>query len=123
MKLLIDTHILVWIVLDDPRLSAAQRDVLSDPDNDIILSAVNAYELAHLQQLGRIPLEEPIRRLQELVGFKLADLPAPVWEKVASLPDIHRDPLDRLLVAHALVAGMTVVSADAAVRAYPVTVI
>lgn len=123
MKLLIDTHILVWIVLDDPRLSAAQRAVLSDPDNDIILSAANAYELAHLQQLGRIPLEEPIDKLQELVGFELEDLPALVWAKVADLPDIHRDPLDRLLVAHALVAGMKLVSADECIRRYPVTVI
>ncbi|MBB4612808.1 type II toxin-antitoxin system VapC family toxin [Novosphingobium taihuense] len=123
MKLLIDTHILVWIVLDDPRLSAAQRAVLSDPDNDIILSAANAYELAHLQQLRRIPLEEPIDKLQELVGFELEDLPALVWSKVVDLPDIHRDPLDRLLVAHALVTGMTLVSADECIRRYPVTVV
>lgn len=123
MKLLIDTHILVWIVLGDARLTAEQHSALANPDNDIVLSAVNAYELAHLQLLRRIPLEEPIDRLQELVGFELADLPASAWTKVKDLPDLHRDPLDRLLVAHALVSGMTLVSADQCIRQYPVVVI
>ena len=123
MKLLIDTHILVWMVLGDQRLTAEQHNALANPDNDIVLSAVNAYELAHLQHLRRIPLEEPIDQLQELVGFELADLPASAWTKVKDLPDLHRDPLDRLLVAHALVSDMTLVSADQCIRQYPVMVI
>ena len=123
MRLLIDTHILVWIVLNDRRLTAAQRNALSDPENDIMLSAVNAYELIHLQQLRRIPIEESIEVLQELVGFELADLPSDVWRHAEELPDIHRDPLDRLLVAHALSGGMTVVTADESIRRYPVPVL
>lgn len=123
MRLLIDTHILVWIVLNDRRLTAAQRNALSDPENDIMLSAVNAYELVHLQQLRRIPIEELIEVLQELVGFELADLPSDVWRHAEELPDIHRDPLDRLLVAHALSDGMTVVTADESIRRYPVPVL
>jgi|JI6StandDraft_1071083.scaffolds.fasta_scaffold135996_2 PIN domain nuclease of toxin-antitoxin system len=123
MRLLIDTHILVWIVLNDRRLTAAQRNALSDPENDIMLSAVNAYELVHLQQLRRIPIEESIEVLQELVGFELADLPSDVWRHAEELPDIHRDPLDRLLVAHALSDGMTVVTADESIRRYPVPVL
>ncbi|MCC6942148.1 type II toxin-antitoxin system VapC family toxin [Novosphingobium sp.] len=120
---MIDTHILVWIVLNDRRLTAAQRNALSDPENDIMLSAVNAYELVHLQQLRRIPIEESIEVLQELVGFELADLPSDVWRHAEELPDIHRDPLDRLLVAHALSDGMTVVTADESIRRYPVPVL
>lgn len=57
MKLLIDTHILVWIVLGDSRLTTEQHNALANPDNDIVLSAVNAYELAHLQHLRRIPMD------------------------------------------------------------------
>lgn len=97
-----------------------QRTALGDPANDIVLSAVNAYELAHLQQLRRIPIEESIAKLQELVGFELADLPSGVWSHIAALPDIHRDPLDRLMIAHALCSGMTVVTADESIRRYPV---
>ncbi|KPF90616.1 hypothetical protein IP81_14790 [Novosphingobium sp. AAP83] len=120
MRLLIDTHILVWIVMNDRRLTGAQRTALADPENDIVLSAVNAYELAHLQKTRRIPIDESVETLRELVGFELADLPSDVWRYVEVLPDIHRDPLDRLLIAHALSTAMTVITADEIIRRYPV---
>jgi len=118
--LLLDTHILIWLVLNDRRLSAVQRGALADPDNALIVSPVVAYELTHLQKSRRIPMSESIDRLQELTGFELVDLPHDVWRSVGKLPDIHRDPIDRLLVSHALCAGMTVVTADANIRRYPV---
>ncbi len=120
MQLLLDTHILVWIVLDDPRLSEAQRRLLEDPENRLLLSPVVTYEITHLQRAGRIPLSESIDRLQQLVGFELIDIPQDIWRAVAELPDIHRDPLDRLLIAHALTEGMTLVTADDNIRRYPV---
>lgn len=123
MRLLLDTHILVWLVLNDSRLSAAQREALGNPDNAMIVSPVVAYELTHLQRTRRIPLSEPIDRLQELTGFELVDLPLEAWRFVADLPDIHRDPIDRLLVAHALCEQMAVVTADAKLRRYPITCI
>ena len=120
MRLLLDTHILVWIVLNDLRLSAAQRNVIADPENQLLLSPVVTYEIAHLQQNGRIPLSESIDQLQQLVGFELIDLPQGIWRAVADLPDIHRDPLDQLLIAHAQIGGMTLVTANADIRRYPV---
>jgi PIN domain nuclease of toxin-antitoxin system len=120
MRLLLDTHILIWLVLNDRRLSAAQRAALGDPDNAMIVSPVVAYELTHLQRTRRIPLSEPIDRLQELTGFELADLPRDSWRSAADLPDIHRDPIDRLLVSHALCEEMVIVTADANIRRYPV---
>lgn len=123
MRLLIDTHILVWIVLNDRRLSEEQRAALSDPVNLIVVSPVVAYELSQLQATRRIPLSESIERLQELVGFETADLPFDCWRVVGALPDIHRDPIDRLLIAHAMATEMTLVSADASIRRYPVSCI
>lgn len=120
MRLLIDTHILVWIVLNDRRLSGPQRSALGDPENVIVVSPVIAYELTQLQATKRIPLNEPVDRLQELVGFETSDLPFDAWQKIFELPDIHRDPIDRMLVAHALTAGMTLVTADSKIRRYPV---
>jgi len=120
MRLLIDTHILVWIVLNDRRLSAAQRNALEDGDNTLVLSAASAYELTQLQLRGRSPVREPLADLQRLVGFEEADLPFDIWREVALLPDIHRDPIDRMLVAHARLEGMTLVTGDATVRKYPV---
>jgi PIN domain nuclease of toxin-antitoxin system len=120
MRLLLDTQIIVWIVLNDKRFSAPQRDAFDDGDNEVLVSPVISCELAHLQQTGRLPLSEPIDRLQDLIGFELIDLPQRIWQAVSHLPDIHRDPIDRMLIAHALVEGMTLVTADANIRRYPV---
>lgn len=121
MRLLIDTHILVWIVLNDRRLSQQQRSALGDSGNTIVVSPVTAYELTHLQQQRRIPLTETVAQLQDLVGFETADLPFGIWQKLVGLPDIHRDPVDRMLIAHALTEAMTLVTADTNIRRYPVT--
>ncbi|MFZ5726968.1 MAG: type II toxin-antitoxin system VapC family toxin [Pseudomonadota bacterium] len=123
MQLLLDTHIIVWIVLNDSRLSDAQRRALEDPENAILVSPVTAYELTQLQKTHRIPLSEPIDRLGELIGFALVNLPQDIWRVVTDLPDIHRDPVDRMLIAHALSEGMTLVTADANIRRYPVSCI
>ncbi len=123
LRLLLDTHILVWLVLDDRRLSAVQRDALENPDNAMVISPVVAYELTHLQRSGRIPLREPIDRLQELTGFELVDLPNRVWRSAATLPDIHRDPIDRMLIAHAICDNYGLVTADANIRRYSATCI
>ena len=120
MRLLLDTHIIVWIVLNDKRLSAQQREALGDGDNEILVNPVVAYEITHLQQTGRLPLREPINRLQELIGFDMIDLPQRIWQAVEHLPDIHRDPVDRMLIAHALTEGMALITADANIRRYPV---
>ena len=123
MQLLLDTHIIVWIVLDDRRLSGPQREALAEPDNDLLVNAVVAYELSHLQTTGRIPLSEPIDRLEALVGFELIDLPRDIWAQVIDLPDIHRDPIDRMLIAHARHSGMVLATADANIRRYAVDLI
>lgn len=82
-----------------------------------------AYEFTHLQRDRRIAVEEPFTSLQELLGFELVDLPANIWRVVETLPLIHRDPVDRMLVAHALAADMTLVTADRSIRKYPVPTI
>ena len=120
MQLLIDTHIIIWFVLDDKRLSFAQREALLEPANRLLLSPVVAYELTQLQITQRSPVDEPIDRLQALLGMKAIDLPSDCWRMIAGLPDIHRDPVDRLLIAHALVGGFTLVTADQNIRSYTV---
>lgn len=120
MRFLIDTHILIWLVLNDKRLTAVQRKALGNPDHALVVSPVVAYELTYLQGIGRIPLREPIDRLQELTGFELVDLPHRAWQAAASLPDIHRDPIDRMLIAHAICDGYRLITADANIRRYTV---
>jgi PIN domain nuclease of toxin-antitoxin system len=121
--LLLDTHILVWTVARDRRLTTAQRAAIEDPEHALLVSAVVAYELTHLQAAGRIPIPEPLSAMQDLIGFEIVDLPGQCWQEVASLPTIHGDPIDRMLVAHARIAGATIVTADRAIKRYPVPVI
>jgi PIN domain nuclease of toxin-antitoxin system len=123
MRLLLDTHILVWIVLNDRRISKQQRHVLEDSENQLLVSPVVSYEISYLQKRRRIPLVEPINILQQLIGFDLVSLPAGIWEHTAAMPDIHRDPVDRMLIAHALAEDMILVTSDATIRRYPVTCI
>ena len=120
MKLLLDTHIVIWAVVGDSRLTEKQREAIVTPSNELLVSAVAAYEYAHLQRDGRIPLDEDIGFLSEHLGFKVVEVPAAVWRKVHELPLLHRDPIDRIQVLHALVADCVLVTADRSIVAYPV---
>ena len=104
----------------DPRLKRIDQSALTDPDRQLCVSAVVAFEFADLQKRGRIGIEEPLDFLQQHIGFDILDLPRECWHVAAGLPVIHRDPIDRLLIAHTLTAGMRLASADADIRRYPV---
>lgn len=123
MRLLLDTQILIWIPLDDRRLSNAAVEALQSPDNSLHVSAVTAFEFADLQRRRRFPINDPIDFLTERIGFALVDFPEQAWRLVESLPDIHRDPVDRMLVAHAILGGFTLVTADTTICRYPVRTI
>jgi PIN domain nuclease of toxin-antitoxin system len=120
VRLLLDTHLIVWLPLRDPRLTKVVIDAVGSPDNSLHVSPVTAFELTELQRRGRIEVSESISELAALLGFELADLPADLWRMARQLPDIHRDPVDRMLIAHAMAAEFTVVTADDRMRRYPV---
>ena len=120
MRLLLDTQILVWVPLNDRRLSSAAGLAIQDPDNSLHVSAAVAFEFADLQGRRRFPVREPIDFLARLIGFEIADLPADTWRIASSLPDIHREPVDRMMIAHAIVGEFTLLTADKTIRRYPV---
>lgn len=120
MALLLDTHILVWLANADARLNTPALDAILDPDNALYLSAVNAWEYADLEQRGRFAGAGPLLPLIETMDVQILDLPASVWTAAAELPNIHRDPIDRMMIAHARVLDMTLVTADKNVRQYPI---
>lgn len=120
MNFLLDTHVLVWLMTGDKRLRPAWRDALANPDNRIFVSAVVAWEYSELRNRGRFDVMQTIDNLVEIYGLKVLDFPAVAWSVAEHLPDIHRDPVDRMLVAHAQVLDMVLISADEAVRRYPV---
>lgn len=124
---LLDTHVFLWWITAAPELSPAAREVLAPGRNRLVWSAASSWEVAIKFALGRLPLPLPPGRLlpEHLARNRVEGLPvldAHAW-RVAELPVHHRDPFDRLLVAQAQVEGLTIVSADAQLRAYDVPVI
>lgn len=120
MRLLLDTQILVWMVNGDPRLRQDWIDAIAEATT-LHVSAITAFEYADLQLRGRLPITETMGDLVERFDCEVEALPGDCWRQAQTLPLIHRDPVDRILVAHALEAGMTLATADANIRRYPVS--
>lgn len=127
MRLLLDTHAFLWWVTDDDRLSERAGELIADGANDVFFSAASAWEIAIKAGLGRIRLYEDAWSLtpQQLERNAFQALPIHVAHAVAviTLPDVHGDPFDRMLVAQALTEGLTIVSADENLAHYPVPVV
>lgn len=123
MPILIDTHVLVWAVADSRRLSARARSCLTVPGQQLLVSAVTAWEYGDLYQRGRLDRAGPLDDVLHALSIEVIALPAELWRLASSLPPIHLDPMDRMLIAHAVHADLTLVTADADIRRYPVRTI
>lgn len=123
MRLLLDTHALLWALAEPRHLSRSAAGALRDPSNAVYVSAASAWEIATKQRLGRLPGAGPIvaayhGHLVTLRADELAITATHALRAGGLLVD-HRDPFDRLLAAQALVEGLTLVSADAVFAAFP----
>jgi len=124
MRLLLDTHCLLWARAEPARLSEAARVALTDERNALYVSAVSVWEIVIKQSLGKLTLARPPKVLvPEMVAATQA-LSLPIGHthtlQVASLPPHHADPFDRLLIAQAQVERLAIVTADARFAAYDV---
>ena len=122
MKFLLDTHLLLWAAAKPDRLSSTARKLLNNPDNALLFSAANLWEVAIKRGLGRKDFQADPRLLRRgLLDNGYNELPMLSDHVVAieSLPPIHKDPFDRLLVAQATVEGITLLTMDSAVAEYP----
>ena len=126
MRLLLDTHVFLWFVAGDARLSRRARRALEDEDNDIFLSAASVWEMAIKTSLGRLTLPTSVARYTEdklRHGLQMLPIDWPHAAGVEDLPWHHSDPFDRLLIAQARIEGFSVVTGDAAFRPYGVTIV
>jgi len=124
VRLLLDTHILLWMAAQPERLSSAARAAVEAPGNTVFVSAVTAWEIAIKQALGR--LHFPLERWDEVIdGMKLEVLDLTSTRAIAAglLPRHHDDPFDRALIAQAQVERLTLVSTDHAVTRYDIAVL
>jgi PIN domain nuclease of toxin-antitoxin system len=124
MRLLVDTHAFLWLILDDPSLSDTARREIRSRDNEVWLSAASGWEIAIKYGLGKLPLpEEPDRyvsRMRRRSGIESLPIGEAEVCQIHRLPPIHRDPFDRLLVAQANCHGLVIVTDDPVVSRYPV---
>ncbi len=124
MKLLLDTHALLWWLSGNTALSATARDAIADPANTAYLSAATAWEIATKYRLGKLSSAAPIvGRFGELLRrYRFYELPITLGhaEKAGSLPGEHRDPFDRMLIAQAIAEKMSFVSLDSKADAFGV---
>jgi PIN domain nuclease of toxin-antitoxin system len=122
MRLLLDTHLLLWTIAESRRLSAAARALIGETENELTFSSVSLWEVAIKAGRGRRNFRIDVSSLRRsLFDNDYAELPVTGAHAVAlgSLPPIHRDPFDRMLVAQAIAEGMTLVTSDSAVAKYP----
>jgi PIN domain nuclease of toxin-antitoxin system len=123
MRLLLDTHICLWFISADAQLPAAWRDSIPDPRHEVFLSVVSVWEAMVKYAIGKLPLPSPPEEYlpTQRVQHQMTSLPLDEASvrRLATLPSVHRDPFDRMLVCQALAHGLTVVTVDPVFRAYP----
>lgn len=122
MKLLLDSHVLLWAAKGDNRLTVPARKLLEDPSNDLFFSAASLWEITIKRSLGsaHFPLD-PRALHRALLGNGYRELAVSSEHALAieALPNIHRDPFDRILRAQATVEGLTLLTADKILSQYP----
>ena len=123
MRLLVDSHVLLWWLQADPRLAATAAEAMENGDNALYLSAASVWELSIKQSIGKLRVDVDLRSHAKEQGFTELPVTGAHATAIRDLPFHHKDPFDRMLVAQAAVEGLTLVTADDALAAYGVPVL
>ena len=124
---MLDTHAFLWWIADDSRLSKKAREIIADGHNELFLSAASGWEMAIKARLGKLQLSDSLERFvpEQLIINGIEGLPVQMRHTlhVQILPDYHRDPFDRLLVAQAQLEGLPILTRDPYIARYQVKTI
>ena len=127
MKLLLDTHIFIWWDSNPDQLSVQARSLCEDANNTLLLSLASVWEMQIKSQLGKLtfhrPLADSISSQQQTNGLEVLPIELGHLFALSQLPQHHKDPFDRLLIAQARVEQITLLSADSVFQQYPVVVL
>jgi PIN domain nuclease of toxin-antitoxin system len=125
MRILLDSHALLWFVEDDPQMPESIKQIIENDENEKYLSIATIWELSIKYGLGKLQLSQPVKTYIPLAmkrnGLILLRISARHALRVSELPHHHKDPFDRLLVAQSLLESMPLVSADAILDAYGIS--
>ena len=117
---LLDTHVFLWWLSDDPQLGKPAREAIMDERNEVYVSAVSGLEIAIKRAVGKLEAPDNLDAMVEEMGFLHLPITFFHGEQAGSLPPHHRDPFDRMLVAQAQAEGLTIVTGDVHIPLYGV---
>lgn len=124
MKLLLDTCAFLWIVSGGDDLSKESRKLFSDPSNEVYLSSVSVWEIVVKHSLGRLPLPEPpwsfVIKYRKSHGIQPLALDEDAVLQLPRLPELHKDPFDRMIICQAIAHGLALLTPDTLISQYPV---
>jgi PIN domain nuclease of toxin-antitoxin system len=124
VKYLIDTHTLLWIVTNDPKLSAKAKDLYLDSENEIFISMASIWELSIKSSLGKISLEQPLDEFvdEHVKGNDIRILKIELSHvlRIENLPFYHRDPFDRLIISQSIEDNIPIIGSDKTFDSYPI---
>ena len=120
MRLLLDTHVLLWWLADDRRLGARARALISNADNSVYVSAASAWEISIKRALGKLKAPPSLDGSVEEAGFEKLSIEFQHAERAGALPPLHSDPFDRMLIAQALLEDLVLVTGDKSLAEYGV---
>ena len=123
MNLLLDTHVILWCFQNNRRLKGSVRGAITDGDNHVFVSAASSWELAIKSSLGKIKIPNDFEAQCERCEFRTLPISVSQTLSVQALPNHHRDPFDRLLVAQAQTESLTLVTHDPQIWKYDVPVL
>jgi PIN domain nuclease of toxin-antitoxin system len=123
LRLLIDSHALLWHVLDDSRLGPIPTEAIEAADAEVLVSIASLWEIAIKSALGKLNAPDDLPERVQTLGFELLPVAAAHAWRVRELPHHHGDPFDRLLIAQAQTDSLPIMTADTVFASYEVTVI
>jgi PIN domain nuclease of toxin-antitoxin system len=127
MRAILDTHAILWWVTNNPQLSQTVRDIIADSDNTLYLSVASSWEIIIKFNTGKLPLPEPptqfIQSCLSVNRFESLAIDLPHVLQINTLPNHHKDPFDRILIAQAQVENIPILTVDRMIIEYPVQTI
>lgn len=127
MNILLDTHAFLWLASDDSRLTESGKSIILDQQNDLFLSSVSVWEITVKYQIGKLKLTRVpsvfIPQARRDLGVQTLALEESACMFLSQLPEIHKDPFDRMLMCQAIEHGLVIFTDDAEIKKYPVKTI
>ena len=127
MRCLLDTHVLLWWLFDDPKLTECAGRVIADPHNEVLVSSASAWEIATKYRLGKLDaahvLVQDISGWVSRAGFRELPVTLDHAQRAGSWPNPHRDPFDRMLAAQSALEDVPLITKDSALRSFGVKIL